>query len=100
MYTELARNNKDSMGVVAAGVYDLAGRMCASKPEVGCLNQLWLATSEEVVERDLRGLYFVPVGNELRPSKFSFLLFAVCLSYFGMLMGLFVLLTFSFFCFV
>ncbi|KAH7042989.1 hypothetical protein BKA57DRAFT_471174 [Linnemannia elongata] len=71
VYTELARNNKDSMGVVAAGVYDLAGRMCASKPEVGCLNQLWLATSEEVVERNLRGLYFVPVGNELRPSSYA-----------------------------
>jgi retinol dehydrogenase-14 len=78
VYTELARNNKDSMGVVAAGVYDLAGRMCASKPEVGCLNQLWLATSEEVVERDLRGLYFVPVGNELRPSKYLMLLRFAC----------------------
>lgn len=59
------------MGAVAAGVYDLAGRMCASKPEVGCLNQLFLATSPEVEKSDSRGLYYVPVGNELRPSKSS-----------------------------
>ncbi|KAF9903048.1 hypothetical protein EC991_004260 [Linnemannia zychae] len=71
VYTELARNNKDSMGVVAATAYDLAGRMCASKAEVGCLNQLYLATSPEVEEKDLRGKYFVPVGNELRPSPYA-----------------------------
>ncbi|KAF9925256.1 hypothetical protein FBU30_004948 [Linnemannia zychae] len=71
VYTELARNNKDSMGVIAAAAYDLAGRCCASKPEVGCLNQLYLATSPEVVEKGLRGGYFVPVGNELRPSPYA-----------------------------
>jgi retinol dehydrogenase-14 len=84
VYTELARNNKDSMGAVAAGVYDLAGRMCASKPEVGCLNQLYLATSPEVEKGDLRGLYFVPVGNELRPSKFFSFFFFPCLFLLGL----------------
>ncbi|KAG0205603.1 hypothetical protein BGX33_007840 [Mortierella sp. NVP41] len=69
VYTELQRNNKDSMGAVAVTTYDIAGIICAAKPEVGALNQLYLATSPEVEEKDLRGKYFVPVGNELRPSK-------------------------------
>ncbi|KAF9172891.1 hypothetical protein BGX21_001859 [Mortierella sp. AD011] len=69
--TDLARNNKDSLGAFAAGAYDLAGKLCASKPEIGALNQLYLATSPEVEQKDLRGLYFVPVGNECRPSHYA-----------------------------
>ncbi|CAO3565035.1 unnamed protein product [Mortierella alpina] len=68
VYTELQRNNKDSMGAIAAVTYDLAGRMCASKPAVGALNQIFCATSPEIEEKDIRGKYFIPVGNELRPS--------------------------------
>ncbi|KAF9437412.1 hypothetical protein BGZ76_000835 [Entomortierella beljakovae] len=71
VYTDLQRNNKDSLGVVAAGMYDLAGKMCASTPNVGALNQLYLATSPEVEEKNLRGLYFVPVGTECRPSHYA-----------------------------
>ncbi|KAG0242186.1 hypothetical protein B0O80DRAFT_450808 [Mortierella sp. GBAus27b] len=71
VYTDLARNNKDSMGNIAAGVYDLAGKMCAAKPEVGCLNQLFCATSPEIEEKDLKGRYFVPVGIECRPSHYA-----------------------------
>ncbi|KAF9201410.1 hypothetical protein BGZ49_008334 [Haplosporangium sp. Z 27] len=71
VYTDLARNNKESLGALAAGAYDLAGKMCASTPEVGALNQLYLATSPEVEVKDLRGLYFVPVGNECRPSHYA-----------------------------
>ncbi|KAF9949228.1 Histone deacetylase 8, partial [Modicella reniformis] len=71
VYTDLARNNKDSMGNIAAGVYDLAGKVCAAKPEVGCLNQLYCATSPDIEEKDLRGRYFVPVGIECRPSHFA-----------------------------
>ncbi len=70
VYTELQRNNKDSMGAIAAATYDLAGRMCAAKPDVGALNQIFCATSPEIEEKDIRGKYFIPVGNELRPSKF------------------------------
>ncbi|KAK3820020.1 MAG: hypothetical protein J3Q66DRAFT_281118 [Benniella sp.] len=66
VYTDLARNNKESMGGVAAGVYDLAGKMCAAKPEIGCLNQVFCATSPEIEEKNLRGRYFVPVGIECR----------------------------------
>ncbi|KAI1316556.1 hypothetical protein EDD11_009821 [Mortierella claussenii] len=71
VYTDLARNNKDSLGSVAAGMYDLAGKMCAASPDVGALNQIYLATSPEVEEKNLRGLYFVPVGNECRPSHYA-----------------------------
>ncbi|KAF9114190.1 hypothetical protein BGX27_011463 [Mortierella sp. AM989] len=71
VYTDLARNNKASFGAIAAGMYDLAGKMCASTPDVGALNQLYLATSPEVEEKNLRGLYFVPVGNECRPSHYA-----------------------------
>ncbi|KAG0204070.1 hypothetical protein BGX28_003881 [Mortierella sp. GBA30] len=71
VYTDLQRNNKASMGTIAATTYDLAGKMCAAKPEVGALNQLYCATSPEIEEKDLRGRYFVPVGNELRPSPYA-----------------------------
>ncbi|KAG0042832.1 hypothetical protein BGZ83_012133 [Gryganskiella cystojenkinii] len=71
VYTDLARNNKDSLGAVAAGAYDLAGKICAATPEVGCLNQLYCATSPEVVEKDIRGQYLVPVGNICRPSHYA-----------------------------
>lgn len=67
--TDLARNNKDSLGAVAAGLYDAAGKLCGATPKIGCLNQLYCATSPEVEEKDLRGNYLVPVGNICRPSK-------------------------------
>ncbi|KAG0247466.1 hypothetical protein BG011_001428 [Mortierella polycephala] len=71
VYTDLQRNNKDTFGSVAANVYDLAGKMCAAKPEVGALNQLYCATSPEIEEKDIRGKYFVPVGHEMRPSPYA-----------------------------
>ncbi|KAG0367954.1 hypothetical protein BC939DRAFT_445343 [Gamsiella multidivaricata] len=71
VYTDLARNNKASLGTVAAGVYDMAGKMCAATPEIGALNQLYCATSPEIEENDLRGRYFVPVGNDCRPSHYA-----------------------------
>lgn len=73
--TDLARNNKDSLGAVAAGLYDAAGALCAATPKVGCLNQLYCATSPEIEEKDLRGNYLVPVGNLCRPSMDLFLFF-------------------------
>ncbi|KAF9580731.1 hypothetical protein BGW38_002500 [Lunasporangiospora selenospora] len=71
VYTELQRNNQAALGSVAAKAYDLAGRMCAATPEVGALNQIYCATSPDIEEKDLRGKYFVPVGNELRPSPYA-----------------------------
>ncbi|KAF9917603.1 hypothetical protein BX616_000488 [Lobosporangium transversale] len=71
VYTNLARNNKKSLGAIAAGVYDFAGKVCASTPEIGVLNQLYCATSPEIEEQDIRGRYFVPVGNDCRPSHYA-----------------------------
>ncbi|KAF9420373.1 hypothetical protein BGZ94_009151 [Podila epigama] len=71
VYTELQRNNKDSLGALASTTYDLAGRMCAASPEVGALNQIYCATSPEIEEKDCRGLYFIPVGVEFRPSPYA-----------------------------
>ncbi|KAF9092037.1 hypothetical protein BGX23_004677 [Mortierella sp. AD031] len=37
--------------------------------EVGALTQLYLATSTEIEEKDIRGRYFIPVANEILPSS-------------------------------
>lgn len=54
-------------------VTSIAMRTVGSTPEKGALSQLYLATSPEVEERDLRGRYFVPVAKEAKPGMFYIL---------------------------
>ncbi|KAF8919110.1 hypothetical protein BGZ58_004683 [Dissophora ornata] len=46
--------------------------MVAMRPEVGALTQLYLATSPEIENLDIRGRYFIPIANEIRPSAYSY----------------------------
>lgn len=41
----------------------------AMTPETGALTQLYLATSPEIENKDIRGRYFAPIANEYQPSK-------------------------------
>lgn len=47
-------------------------RAVALTAEDAALTQLYLATSPEIEERDVRGKYFIPVANEIEPSTFFF----------------------------
>ncbi|KAF9143108.1 hypothetical protein BGX30_001301 [Mortierella sp. GBA39] len=46
-------------------------RAVGSTAEKGALSQLYLATSPEVEEQDLRGRYFVPVAKEAKPASLA-----------------------------
>ncbi|KAF8925791.1 hypothetical protein EDD21DRAFT_339562 [Dissophora ornata] len=43
----------------------------AYKVRDAALTPLYLATSPEIVEKDIRGRYFIPIANELRPNPLS-----------------------------
>ncbi|KAF9132463.1 hypothetical protein BGW39_000100 [Mortierella sp. 14UC] len=69
--TNLSRSVRDSMGKALGSLYDFLSSKLAMTPEVGALTQLYLATSPEVEEKDIRGRYFVPIANEIEPTAES-----------------------------
>ncbi|KAH7044325.1 hypothetical protein BKA57DRAFT_469292 [Linnemannia elongata] len=71
VYTGLFRHTKAAWGAVFNSVITTMTKIIALKPEVGCLTQLYLATSPEIEEKDIRGRYFIPTGNEIKPSKYA-----------------------------
>lgn len=66
--TELARHSEDTMGKAMAKFFGCLTKVVAMTPEVGALTQLYLATSPEVVNKDIRSRYFIPIANEIKPS--------------------------------
>lgn len=50
--------------------FDILTNTVAMMPETGALTQLYLATSPEIENKDIRGRYFAPIANEYQPSKF------------------------------
>ncbi|KAK3834780.1 MAG: hypothetical protein JOS17DRAFT_737733 [Linnemannia elongata] len=46
-------------------------RAVALTAEDAALTQLYLATSPEIEERDVRGKYFIPVANEIEPTALA-----------------------------
>ncbi|KAK3838223.1 MAG: hypothetical protein J3R72DRAFT_402518 [Linnemannia gamsii] len=69
--TELTRHNKDLFGAVVLRILDVITAVMAMTPEVGALTQLYVATSPEIVNKDIRGRYFVPIANEIQPSAYA-----------------------------
>lgn len=67
--TNLSRSTKDTMGEFADKVFRLVTKIVAMSPRIGALTQLYLATSPEVESKDIRGRYFIPIANEILPSK-------------------------------
>lgn len=68
--TELARSTEEVYGRFLTVVLDYLTMAAAMKPEVGARTQLYCATSPEIENLDIRGKYFIPIANELEPSKF------------------------------
>ncbi|KAF9349197.1 hypothetical protein BGX26_012453 [Mortierella sp. AD094] len=69
--TELARHSGATFGAVVEQVTGILSSIAAMKPEVGCLTQLYAATSTEIEESDVRGRYFIPIANEILPSGYA-----------------------------
>ncbi|KAF8943831.1 hypothetical protein BGZ52_011150 [Haplosporangium bisporale] len=69
--TELQRHNKDLFGPVVLRILGAITAVMAMTPEVGALTQLYVATSPEIVNKDIRGRYFVPIANEIQPSAYA-----------------------------
>lgn len=74
--TNLNRSAKETMGETLGNLMDGVASVAAMRPEVGALTQLYLATSPEVENKDIRGRYFIPIANEIQPSRSS--IYSVC----------------------
>ncbi|KAG0063175.1 hypothetical protein BGZ89_010090, partial [Linnemannia elongata] len=66
--TNLGKSTKDSMGESLGKLMDVVSSVTAMTPEKGALTQLYLATSPEVENKDIRGRYFIPTANEILPT--------------------------------
>ena len=67
--TEWVRRARDEFGSVMGVVAEKMGRLMAVTPRVGALTQLYVATNPEIENNDIRGRYFIPIANEIQPSK-------------------------------
>ncbi|KAF9089256.1 hypothetical protein BGX29_012135 [Mortierella sp. GBA35] len=66
--TNITRAAKNEMISFADKAFKLLASIASTSPEKGALTQLYLATSPEVEEKDIRGRYFIPVAKEIQPS--------------------------------
>ncbi|KAG0224205.1 hypothetical protein BGX31_008156 [Mortierella sp. GBA43] len=69
--TDLSRNVSDTFGSYIEKPVQFALRFLAAEPKVGALTQLYLATSPEIENKDIRGGYFIPIANEIQPNSFG-----------------------------
>ncbi|KAF9321852.1 hypothetical protein BG003_010876 [Podila horticola] len=60
VHTEFARNEVVDMLTGAVFFYDA---------KAACLTQVYCAISPEIVNKGIRGRYFIPIANELRPNS-------------------------------
>ena len=71
--TEIGRSSKDMMGTVGDKAGQLLNAVMGYSAEEGALTQLYLATSPDNENRDVRGRYFILIANEIQPCVFFFL---------------------------
>eukprot|EP01118_Nematostelium_gracile_P005711 TRINITY_DN1813_c0_g1_i4.p1 TRINITY_DN1813_c0_g1~~TRINITY_DN1813_c0_g1_i4.p1 ORF type:complete len:324 (+),score=90.53 TRINITY_DN1813_c0_g1_i4:36-974(+) len=64
--TAMSKDNK-----FLAGILNMLGNPFMMTPENGALNQLYAATSPEVVSLKLNGAYLTPVGNKSNASSYG-----------------------------
>ncbi|OAQ32836.1 NAD(P)-binding protein [Linnemannia elongata AG-77] len=69
--TNLSRSTKDVWGNFADKVFRMVTKIAAMSPRVGALTQLYLATSPEIESKDIRGRYFIPIANEIKPIHYA-----------------------------
>jgi retinol dehydrogenase-14 len=66
--TELARHTSDTFGARVDTIFQWLTSIMAMSPKVGALTQLYLATSPQIENNNIRGRYFIPIANEIQPS--------------------------------
>ncbi|CAG8442231.1 16256_t:CDS:2, partial [Acaulospora colombiana] len=69
--TELLRGVEENYGFWVKPLTRSVSNIFFTSPENGALTQLYCATSPEIVEKNLRGLYFVPYAKLEEPSEKS-----------------------------
>ncbi|KAF9365448.1 hypothetical protein BGX34_009973 [Mortierella sp. NVP85] len=69
--TELARHTSDTFGARVDTIYRWLTRIVATSPKVGALTQLYLATSPQIENNNIRGRFFIPIANEILPSSYA-----------------------------
>lgn len=67
--SNLANRTGETYGSFAGRMSSVAPKVFGLKPKQGALTQLYLATSPEIEEGDVRGRYFIPIAKEIQPSK-------------------------------
>ncbi|KAI9235696.1 MAG: hypothetical protein BYD32DRAFT_370619 [Podila humilis] len=67
--TEWAR--QDSFGTFMTKIFEKLSKVVAMTPEIGALTQLYVATSPEIVNKNIRGRYFIPIANEIQTSAYG-----------------------------
>ena len=69
--TELLRGVGASYGALMQQMAEFTASLVAYSSADGALTQLYLAASPEVVAKDIRGQYFVPIADAKVPSPFA-----------------------------
>ncbi|KAF9132464.1 hypothetical protein BGW39_000101 [Mortierella sp. 14UC] len=69
--SNLANRTGETFGSFAGKMGNLAPKLFGMKAKEGALTQLYLATSPEVEEKDIRGRYYVPIAKEIQPSSYA-----------------------------
>ncbi|KAF9930589.1 hypothetical protein FBU30_000292 [Linnemannia zychae] len=69
--SNLINRVKEIYGSFVGKLAVAAGKIFCTKVKQGALTQLYLATSSEIEERDIRGRYFVSIAKEIRPSSYA-----------------------------
>ncbi|KAG0299832.1 hypothetical protein BGZ98_009722 [Dissophora globulifera] len=69
--TELIRHSQELGGVVYDKFIHATTKVVGMSPMKGALTQLYLATSPQAEDQDIRGRYFIPIANEISSSAYA-----------------------------
>ncbi|KAG0367499.1 hypothetical protein BGX24_003201 [Mortierella sp. AD032] len=69
--TEWASHSQDSRSTFMTKLFEKLNKVFAMTPEVGALTQLYVATSPEIVDKNIRGRYFIPIAYEIQTSAYG-----------------------------
>jgi len=69
--TEMTHKDNGVWKGIGKVFFDLTIRFLSLSVDQGALTQLYLATSPEIQNKDIRGRYFIPIANEIQPSEYA-----------------------------
>ncbi|KAF9930590.1 hypothetical protein FBU30_000293 [Linnemannia zychae] len=69
--TELYRYISEEYGATIGSLSEKLTHLVAMTPKTGALTQLYLGTSPEIDNSNIRGRYFIPIANEIQPSALA-----------------------------